>query len=76
MWHGRPRPTASRMESSTGGDQMMCPYVAFPGSKGRSYWQTYMTETVGITRRHELSLERHSATGSISPRHSMTLWNW
>ena len=76
MWHSRPQHTALRMGSSTEDDRMMCHYVAFPGSKGRSYWQTYTVATVGITRHHELSLARRSAAGSIGPRHSMTLWNW
>ena len=72
MWRGRPWHTASRMESSTGDDRMMCPYVVFLGSKGRSCWQTYTVETVGITCHHGLSLARRSAVDSISPRRSTT----
>ena len=76
MWRGRPQLIASRMENSAGTDQMTCPYVASPESKGRSYWQTYMVVTMGITRHHELSLARRSAAGSTGPQHSATPLSW
>ena len=72
MWHGRPRHTASRMESSTGSDQTMYPCAASPGSKERNCWKIYTAETVDIIHHHGPSSARRSVVGFIGPPHSMT----
>ena len=76
MWRGKPQHTASGMESSTGGDRMMCPCAASLGSKGRNCWRIYTVETVGIIHHHGPSLARRSAADSISPLRSMMSSNW